>query len=598
MVYDRTVGFSDVSYDEALRRARELIPFLREQAPKCEAARRLTPEVMDALHRTGLLRYLQPKVWGGMELPFVAYFDIPEMLSRGDISVGWTVANLGVPPPQPRVVGPEGAGGSLGAQSRRRDRFRHRFPAGPRRARRRRHRAHRRVEFFLRHRSFRLEHARLHRARRRQADRLRFCLLHRSQYEVIDDWHTLGMRATSSKTVRCKDVFVPAYRVLSMHVARPGHSWPGLEVHRNPHYRIPISALGGNGIGGCLVGNARAALETTIELVKSRSTSYTGAKMRDFQTVQLRIARRARKSMRRRCSCATTVMEAQRIYDEGGTLDIETRLRYKRNCAFAAKDVRRSRRFAARDGGRQRHLRPLSAAAHVPRPARRGRPLQLQHRCATAAVGARGAGRRSSRARPTPMALSSSTADFASRERLLVILAVSAVLASFFFLLGRAPLFDVDEGAFSQATLEMFQRGDFLSTYLNGNPRYDKPILIYWLQAAGVVVFGVTELAFRLPSAICAALWALAHFSLRAPLLRPRARCPCGGDPGNLARRLRHRACRDGRRAAQPADRCIHVLGLAASGPRASARGCTRRTRQSASVSWPRARLRSWCRSP
>ena len=90
-----TVGFSDITYDEALRRAQALIPFLREQAPKCEALRRLTPEVMDALNRAGLFRYLQPKMWGGMELPFVAYFDIPEMLSRGDISVGWVVANLG-----------------------------------------------------------------------------------------------------------------------------------------------------------------------------------------------------------------------------------------------------------------------------------------------------------------------------------------------------------------------------------------------------------------------------------------------------------------------------------------------------------------------
>ena len=27
-------GFSEVGYDEALRRARELIPFLREQAPE------------------------------------------------------------------------------------------------------------------------------------------------------------------------------------------------------------------------------------------------------------------------------------------------------------------------------------------------------------------------------------------------------------------------------------------------------------------------------------------------------------------------------------------------------------------------------------
>ncbi|MFN2644061.1 MAG: ArnT family glycosyltransferase, partial [Burkholderiales bacterium] len=87
-------------------------------------------------------------------------------------------------------------------------------------------------------------------------------------------------------------------------------------------------------------------------------------------------------------------------------------------------------------------------------------------------------------------------------------LAALAVVASFFWLLGAAPLFDVDEGAFSQATLEMFERGDFLSTYLNGEPRYDKPILVYWLQAAAVALIGPSEWAFRLPSAICATLWA------------------------------------------------------------------------------------------
>ena len=89
------------------------------------------------------------------------------------------------------------------------------------------------------------------------------------------------------------------------------------------------------------------------------------------------------------------------------------------------------------------------------------------------------------------------------------VLAPLAVLASFFWMLGHAPLFDVDEGAFSQATLEMFQRGDFLSTYLNGEPRYDKPILVYWLQAAAVALLGPVELAFRIPSALCATLWTL-----------------------------------------------------------------------------------------
>jgi 4-amino-4-deoxy-L-arabinose transferase-like glycosyltransferase len=91
-------------------------------------------------------------------------------------------------------------------------------------------------------------------------------------------------------------------------------------------------------------------------------------------------------------------------------------------------------------------------------------------------------------------------------------LAALAVITSFFWLLGAAPLFDVDEGAFSQATLEMFERGDFLTTYLNGEPRYDKPILVYWLQALGVAALGPSEWAFRLPSAICASAWALITF--------------------------------------------------------------------------------------
>src|SRR6185436_11155307 len=55
----------------------------------------------------------------------------------------------------------------------------------------------------------------------------------REDDKVIDYWHVLGMKATNSKTVKCKDVYVPAHRVCSMFVAKPGHAWPGLEIHRN-----------------------------------------------------------------------------------------------------------------------------------------------------------------------------------------------------------------------------------------------------------------------------------------------------------------------------------------------------------------------------
>ncbi len=86
---------------------------------------------------------------------------------------------------------------------------------------------------------------------------------------------------------------------------------------------------------------------------------------------------------------------------------------------------------------------------------------------------------------------------------------IAAILLGFWSQLGALPLFDLDEGAFSEATVEMIHSGDYLSPTLNGEPRYDKPILIYWLQAASVKEFGVNEFAFRLPSAICATLWLL-----------------------------------------------------------------------------------------
>jgi len=77
----------------------------------------------------------------------------------------------------------------------------------------------------------------------------------------------------------------------------------------------------------------------------------------------------------------------------------------------------------------------------------------------------------------------------------------------FFVNLGAAPLTDVDEGAFSEATREMLERGDFITTYLNGELRFDKPILTYWMQALPVAWAGPVEWAFRLPSALAACLW-------------------------------------------------------------------------------------------
>jgi 4-amino-4-deoxy-L-arabinose transferase-like glycosyltransferase len=97
---------------------------------------------------------------------------------------------------------------------------------------------------------------------------------------------------------------------------------------------------------------------------------------------------------------------------------------------------------------------------------------------------------------------------------LIIIIALTLSL----FRLGTAKLFDVDEAVFSEATREMVIDHNWITPTYNGNNRYDKPILFYWLMAGSYELFGVNEFAARLPSALAAILLtaALFLFSTRA----------------------------------------------------------------------------------
>ena len=77
------------------------------------------------------------------------------------------------------------------------------------------------------------------------------------------------------------------------------------------------------------------------------------------------------------------------------------------------------------------------------------------------------------------------------------------------------PIFDVDEGAFLEATRELLNGGHWAATTLDGEPRFDKPIFSYWIQSISLKLFGnldpwiPIEMAGRLPSVIAGALWAV-----------------------------------------------------------------------------------------
>jgi len=93
------------------------------------------------------------------------------------------------------------------------------------------------------------------------------------------------------------------------------------------------------------------------------------------------------------------------------------------------------------------------------------------------------------------------------QPRLLVLgVAVAALAVGF----GAMPFWDEDEPRFAAIARTMVETGDWVVPMFNGELAVDKPVLMHWCMALGFTLFGFTEFAARLPSAIAALLTALA----------------------------------------------------------------------------------------
>jgi len=89
--------------------------------------------------------------------------------------------------------------------------------------------------------------------------------------------------------------------------------------------------------------------------------------------------------------------------------------------------------------------------------------------------------------------------------KLLRIIGVATLLfVVLFWQLGTASFWDPDEAHYAEASREMLRTGDWLAPYYNGQPYFDKPILFYWFQAAGMAVAGENETGARLGPAVVA----------------------------------------------------------------------------------------------
>lgn len=114
------------------------------------------------------------------------------------------------------------------------------------------------------------------------------------------------------------------------------------------------------------------------------------------------------------------------------------------------------------------------------------------------------------------------------RRHVSILVAVCAL--TFFAGLGRGAINDSDEAFYAQAAREMVESGDWLTPSYNYEPRFQKPILYYWLAGAAFEAFGVSEWAARLPSAlsglglvllthVCARRWLAPRVALVAGLI-------------------------------------------------------------------------------
>jgi len=92
-------------------------------------------------------------------------------------------------------------------------------------------------------------------------------------------------------------------------------------------------------------------------------------------------------------------------------------------------------------------------------------------------------------------------------SRSIVFSLTTIVLVSFItFLwhLGSIGLIDETEPLYAEAARQMLETGNWITPYFNGETRFDKPPLVYWLMAMGYQVLGINEWAVRFPSALSA----------------------------------------------------------------------------------------------
>ncbi len=276
-----TPGKSELSLIEA---ARELVPLVKQHADQTDADRELPKPLFHALADAGFYRMAVARAVGGLEVDFPTYLQVLEALGTGDASTAWTVsqgANWGSysacmpqaaareiwtdtprsvvsnsPSPTAKAVAVPGGYRVTGRQP---------FSTG------------------IKHASWVAAHAQvIENGVVRQHNgkpEARYCLIPKREVEVIDAWHTKGMRGTGTHTFDVKDVFVPEARTVFPRGAQL--------ISPGPRYKIPVTLGFAAGDGMVALGLARNCLEAFYEVAGSKAPRNMTGLLREQSITQL-----------------------------------------------------------------------------------------------------------------------------------------------------------------------------------------------------------------------------------------------------------------------------------------------------------------------
>ena len=188
-------------------------------------------------------------------------------------------------------------------------------------------------------------------------------LLPRSDYEIDDNWHVVGLSGSGSKDIVVADAFVPEYRTHSYRDAFELRN-PGAAVNDGPLYRLPFALLFAHSIATPAIGVALGALAAFREHTRGRINVRDGSRVAEDPFAQLGLAEAAADVTGARDRVFANFTEMMRLAEAGAEIPLADRARCRWDAARAIdRSVTAVDRLFRASGGRAIFLsNPLQRA--------------------------------------------------------------------------------------------------------------------------------------------------------------------------------------------------------------------------------------------